>query len=422
MFSCTPSPTPSTTTTDTILPLFRQRRENVIKAMHAAGIDAAIVRAAPRQTRSRDTDYPYRQNSYFYYLTGLTEPDAALLLTTHSSPASTLFCQEKNPAREMWEGACFGPQAAQTLLGFDAAFPIHSLDATLTRRNLVPGDITAILDDMRSLKAAQECEHLRCAARISAAAHRRAMQMCRPGMHEYELEAELLYIFRRSGAQAPAYTSIVAAGKNACVLHYPAGSAVLREGDLVLIDAACESDHYAADITRTFPVSGRFSGPQRELYEIVLAAQQSAIHAARPGASFDTLHLAATRLLSQGLLDTGLLDARQHGNVDDVIENQAYTRFYMHKTGHWLGMDVHDCGAYTVCANGQHTPRLFEPGMALTVEPGLYIRPAADIPERYWHTGIRIEDDVIITPSGCEILSRDVPVSVSDIEQLMANR
>jgi Xaa-Pro aminopeptidase len=284
-------------------------------------------------------------------------------------------------------------------------------------------DLVAMLDEMRLVKDAYELDVMRRAAAISAQAHRRAMRACRPGMHEYELEAELLYEFRRQGAQAPAYNSIVAAGANACVLHYPAGNAVARDGDLILIDAACELDGYASDITRTFPANGRFSGPQRELYEIVLAAQQAAIDATRAGVPFDAPHQAAVRVLAQGMLDTGLLDAK-HGDLDAVLEARAYSRFYMHRTGHWLGMDVHDCGDYRERAAppdaaGSLPWRTLQPHMTLTIEPGLYVRAAADVPERYWDIGIRIEDDAIVTPHGCELITRGVPVLAHEIESLM---
>jgi Xaa-Pro aminopeptidase len=250
------------------------------------------------------------------------------------------------------------------------------------------------------------------------------MQTCRPGMHEYEIEAELLYTFRKRGAQAPAYGSIVAAGANACVLHYPAGNAIAREGDLILIDAACELDGYASDITRTFPASGRFTSAQREIYDIVLAAQYAAVDATRAGVSFDAPHEAAVRVLSQGLLDTGIIDRNKFATVDDVIAERAYQRFYMHRTGHWLGMDVHDAGDYRdanapLDDHGARAWRTLMPGMTLTIEPGLYIRAAADVPERYADIGIRIEDDAIVTASGCELTTREVPVDADEIEALM---
>ncbi|HTJ94936.1 MAG TPA: aminopeptidase P family protein, partial [Pararobbsia sp.] len=311
-------------------------------------------------------------------------------------------------------------------------------------------DVRTSIHEMRLFKDDHELGIMRRAARISAAAHRRAMRTSRAGVHEYELEAELLYEFRRQGAQSPAYGSIVASGANACVLHYPAGNAVARDGDLILIDAACELDGYASDITRTFPANGRFTGAQRELYSIVLAAQQAAIDATRPGASYDAPHEAAVRVLSQGMLDTKLLKADETGGLDDVIEKKAYRRFYMHSTSHWIGMDVHDVGDYfeplgatphgsmaeqssaathagpgaTSSANVPRgdTPRArrtLAPRMALTIEPGIYVRAADDVPEAFRNIGIRIEDDAVVTGTGCELLTRDVPVDIDAIEDLM---
>src|SRR5471032_3581316 len=250
------------------------------------------------------------------------------------------------------------------------------------------------------------------------------MQTCRPGMHEYEIEAELLYTFRRRGAQAPAYGTIVAAGANACTLHYPAGNTIVREGDLVLIDAACELDGYASDITRTFPASGQFTSAQREIYDIVLAAQYAAVDATRAGVSFDAPHEASVRVLSQGLLDTGIIDRNKFATVDDVIAERAYQRFYMHRTGHWLGMDVHDCGDYRERGAprdeaGALPWRTLQASMTLTIEPGLYIRPTEGVPERYWNIGIRIEDDAVVTADGCDLISRGVPAAAAEIEALM---
>ncbi len=272
---------------------------------------------------------------------------------------------------------------------------------------------------MRLVKDAGEVETMRRAARISAAAHARAMRACRVGMREFEIEAELLYEFRRQGAQSPAYPSIVAAGPNACVLHYPAGHAEVKDGDLVLIDAACEVDGYAADITRTFPANGRFTAEQRAVYDVVLAAQQAAMGEARPGRDFNAPHEAATRVLTQGLIDLGLLA----GSLDGALESKSFRQFFMHKTGHWLGLDVHDVGDYrepAAAKEGEERAwRVLVPGMVTTVEPGLYIRPAPNVDERFHHIGIRIEDDVAITADGCDVLSADAPKSPDDIEALM---
>jgi Xaa-Pro aminopeptidase len=447
------------------LDVYRQRRKRVLDALRAAGGGVAIIPTAPEVLRNRDADYPYRHDSYFYYLTGFTEPEALLVLDASAAqgePESILFCRAKNAERETWEGFRFGPEGAREAFGFDAAFAFDEVDAQLPRliadkpalhyalgasevfdgkvrhwldavraqgRSGVVApsavhDLMPLLDNMRIVKDDHELAIMRRAAAISAQAHRRAIAACRPGVREYELEAELLYTFRKHGAQAPAYGSIVAAGANACVLHYPAGNAVAQDGDLILIDAACELDGYASDITRTFPASGRFSPAQRELYDIVLAAQQAAIAATREGVSFDAPHQAAVRVLAQGLLDTGILDRDHFAGVDEVIEERAYTRFYMHRTSHWIGMDVHDAGDYRdrgvpTDEHGALPWRTLKAGMALTIEPGLYIRAAEDVPERYWNIGIRIEDDAIVTPTGCELLTRDVPVDADEIETLM---
>jgi Xaa-Pro aminopeptidase len=445
--------------------IYRARRERVLAALRASGGGIAVLPTAHEVMRNRDADYPFRHDSYFYYLTGFTEPEATLVLDADASngqPSSILFCREKNVERETWEGFRFGPEGARDAFGFDAAFPIDSLDkeisalladapalhyalgtsseldkqvrgwlATVRAQSrsgvTAPSkahDLLPVLDEMRLIKDAHEIAIMRRAATISAEAHRRAMQTCRPGMREYEIEAELLYTFRKRGAQAPAYGSIVAAGANACVLHYPAGHAVAREGDLILIDAACELDGYASDITRTFPANGRFTPAQRELYDIVLAAQYAAVEATRPGVSFDAPHQAAVRVLAQGLLDTGILDKTRLPTVDDVIAERAYQRFYMHRTGHWLGMDVHDAGDYrdhaaTRDGEGTRAWRTLQEGMTLTIEPGLYVRAAEDVPERYWNIGIRIEDDAVLTATGCELLTREVPVDPDEIEALM---
>jgi Xaa-Pro aminopeptidase len=284
-------------------------------------------------------------------------------------------------------------------------------------------DVRALLDEMRMVKDEHELDTVRRAARISADAHVRAMRATAPGRREFEIEAELLHEFRRRGSQFPAYGSIVAGGCNACVLHYRDNDAVLADGDLLLIDAGCELDGYASDITRTWPVNGRFSGPQRELYEIVLASQAAAIEATRPGRHFMEPHDAAVRVLAQGMIDCGLVQ----GSLDGALESGAYRRFYMHRTGHWLGLDVHDCGEYrepgAAAPDGGEKPwRVLRPGMVTTVEPGIYVRAADDVPAAYHDIGIRIEDDAVVTDGGCEIITRDVPKSVADIEALMRAR
>jgi Xaa-Pro aminopeptidase len=439
--------------------VYAKRRAAVLNHMRAQGGGVAIIQTAPEVMRNADADYPYRHDSYFYYLTGFTEPEATLVLVTGNQDQSILFCREKNEEREIWDGYRFGPEAAKAHFGFDAAFPINSIDSELPRLmanapalfyalgssstldariqnwlNAVRSqaragvsapssaiDIRTILNEMRLVKDDDEIAIMQRAADISAAAHARAMRISRAGLREYHLEAELLHEFRSNGSQSPAYGSIVATGANACVLHYRAGDAELRDGDLVLIDAGCELDSYASDITRTFPVNGKFSTAQKTLYEIVLESQYAAIAATRAGARFTDGHDAALRVLTQGMLDTGLLDKNKVGSVDDVIAGGQYRQFYMHRTGHWLGMDVHDVGDYRDPAPaGQDKPwRTLAPGMVLTIEPGIYVRPAPGVPEQYWNIGIRIEDDALVTAEGCEILTQKAPKTITEIEAVM---
>ena len=423
----------------------------------------AVLATAPEVARNSDSDYPYRHDSYFYYLTGFTEPESVLVLVAGSGEVaarSILFCREKNVEREIWDGFRHGPAAAKDRFGFDEAYPIAELDAQMAcllanvpalyyaqahnaafdaqvagwlkavraqSRSGVTAParthhLLALLDEMRLLKDESEQALMLRAATISGAAHLRAMRAARPGMFEYELEAELLYEFRRNGAQFPAYTPIVAGGANACVLHYSANNAQMRDGDLVLIDAGCEFDSYAADITRTFPVNGRFSEAQRSLYELVLRAQDAALAAIVPGRPYSDVHEAALKVLAEGMLDLGLLERARYGSVDNVLAERAYTAFYMHGTGHWLGLDVHDSGSYRDLARAEKPSRPLLPGMALTVEPGIYVRPAPGVPEQFWNIGIRIEDDVIVGESGARVLSGSAPKTVAEIETLMAER
>ena len=438
---------------------YAARRAALIAQMHAKGGGVAIIPTAPEVMRNRDADYPYRHDSYFYYLSGFTEPEAVIVLVAGKTNQTILFCREKNLEREIWDGYRYGPEAAREAFGFDAAFPVAALDAEMpklmadapalfyalgsaprldaqvqdwlqsVRMQARAGvaapsavhDVHVLLDEMRLFKDAEEVAVMKRAAAISSQAHRRAMQASRPGLREYHLEAELLHEFRRQGSQFPAYGSIVATGANACVLHYRASDAEIRNGDLVLIDAGCELDSYASDITRTVPANGKFSGPQKALYEIVLAAQDAAIAETRPGKRFIDGHDAAVRVLAQGMLDTGLLDKNKVGALEDVIEKGAYRQFYMHRTGHWLGMDVHDVGEYrdAVAAGDEKPWRTLQPGMMLTVEPGIYVRPEPGVPEQFWNIGIRIEDDALVTESGCEIITHDAPKTVADIEAVM---
>jgi Xaa-Pro aminopeptidase len=437
---------------------YAARRARLAAHMQPGAV--AVLPTAPEAIRNGDTEYPYRHDSHFYYLTGFTEPESALVLVAANgdTPArAILFCREKHPEREIWDGYRYGPEAARSAFGFDEAYPIGELDARLpallanapalyyaTASNAaldarVQGwikavreksrsgvtapstfyDLLPLIDEMRLIKDAQEQAIMLRAGEISGRAHARAMRAARAGIFEYELEAELLYEFRRNGAQFPAYTTIVASGANACVLHYIANNRRIEDGDLVLIDAGCELDGYASDITRTFPVNGRFSGPQRALYELVLAAQDAALKAIVPGQPYSAMHEAALRVLTQGMLDLGLVDKARYGNVEDAIADKAHGPFYMHGTGHWLGMDVHDVGAYRDLAQAGKPSRPLVPGMTLTVEPGIYVRPGAGVPEQFWNIGIRIEDDVVITDNGYRILTHAAPKSVADIESLV---
>lgn len=451
------------------------RRVQLAQRLRAQEIDVAIVPTAPTRQRNADSEHPYRHDSHFHYLTGFDEPQAWLVL--RSDGHSTLFCRPADPDREVWDGWRLGLDAAPDRLGIDEALPIDALDEQLplmlanqravgfpfgrypelqsrvedwlaaVRAKERVGvecptrlhDLHPLIAEMRLLKDADELTTMRRAAAISAGAHLRVLRYCaqqfRQGaasVAEYEIEAELLHEFRRHGAQSPAYPSIVAAGGNACVLHHPAGSARLAPGELCLVDAGCELDGYASDITRTFPAGGRFSGPQRDLYDVVLAAQRAAIEVTRPGHRQRDAHHAAVRVLSQGMLDLDLLSRELHGDVDAVIASAAYRQFYMHGTGHWLGRDVHDVGEYLSLDEDsieqpdgfggtvvKRPSRVLRAGMVVTVEPGLYVRPAAGVPERYWNIGIRIEDDAVLTDTGCELISRGVPVEPAEIEAWM---
>ena len=411
----------------------------------------AVIPTAAESIRNKDAHFPYRFDSYFHYLTGFNEPESVVVVIGGKPSRSILFCRAKHEERETWDGFRYGPEEAKTQFNFDDAFAIDEIDKILpqlienrdaiftpigiksnwdnkmmgwlnkTRSRAREGiaapasliDVREILDEMRLIKDPDELNIMRRAAKISAEAHVNAMLATRPEKYEYEIEAELLYHFKKNGSQFPAYTSIVAGGKNACVLHYIDNNAVLNDGDLLLIDAGCELDGYASDITRTFPVSGKFSGPQRIIYELVLDAQRAAMEATSRGNSWQMPHDAATKVLAQGFIDLKLC----HGSLDKVLENREYSRYYMHRTGHWLGRDVHDVGNYK--DDGQW--RSLEPGMVLTIEPGCYIRSAPDIPEQFWNIGIRIEDDAIVNQdSGCEIITSGVPKTINDIESLMS--
>jgi len=429
---------------------FRARRREVMQLM---GGGIAIVPTAPHQVRNRDVYFPYRADSDFHYLTGFPEPEAvAVLAPGREEGEFILFCRPRDRERETWDGRRFGVEGARQHFGADEAHPIGDIDTVLPRlledceRVFVPVgrlpefdmkvlhwvaeikervrtgvhapgeivDITHILHEMRLIKSAEELRLMRRAGRVSAEAHIRAMRACRPGMMEYEIQAELEYVFRSNGAAFPAYPPIVAGGRNALILHYDENRDPLGDGDLLLIDAGAEIEGYAGDITRTFPVNGRFSAAQREVYEVVLAAQREAISRVRAGNPWNAPHDAAVRVLTEGLIALGLLQ----GDVEEAIGADSYRRFYMHRTGHWLGLDVHDVGDYKV----DGLWRELEPGMVLTVEPGLYIPEDDDIDPRLRGIGIRIEDDVAVRRRGHEVLTAGVPVDPDEIEALMAER
>jgi Xaa-Pro aminopeptidase len=429
---------------------FARRRRQL---MRMAGDDAILVLpAAPERIRSRDTHYPYRQDSDLWYLTGFPEPEAVLVLIPGRRHGETLlFCRERDPGREAWDGPRFGPEGAVEAFGVDDAYPIDDLDEILpgllegrtrvyyhfgrdtefdlkligwlnrvraqVRLGAQPPheflELGHLLDELRLFKSRDELRLMRRAAEISMEAHRAAMRVAKPGLHEYVLQAELERVFRAAGAE-PSYNSIVGAGANACVLHYRANSAQVRDGDLVLIDAGAEYRGYAADITRTFPATGRFTREQRALHDLVLAAQAAALAQARPGVPYEAGHQAAVETLTEGLLRLGLLK----GKSARLVEEGACKRFYPHKSGHWLGLDVHDVGDYRI--DGES--RLLEPGMVFTIEPGLYVRPDdTSVPEKWRGIGIRIEDDVVITRDGHEVLTAGLERSADEIEAFMAS-
>ncbi len=426
-----------------------RRRRRLMETMGASGI--AIVPTAPVRCRNRDIDYAYRPDSDFHYLCGFDEPEAVMVLVPEREQGEfLLFCRERDPVREAWDGARAGLEGACTLYGADDAFPIGDMDDILpglieNRSSIYyamgfdaafdqrvigwvsrvreraraginpPAEFVAldrILHDMRLVKSREEVRTMRRAVDISADAHRRAMAMCRPGMYEYEVEAEFLYEMMRQGSRSVAYPSIVAGGDNACVLHYSQNSEVLKDGDLLLIDAGAEYEYYAADITRTFPVNGQFSPAQRAIYELVLEAQEAAIDQVRPGNTFDDPHRAAVEVIARGLIDLGLLKGRPR----QVIEKGRYQKFFFHRTGHWLGMDVHDVGDYKI--GGEW--RVLEPGMVTTIEPGIYIsRGERTVARKWWGIGVRIEDDVLVTKGEPEVLTSAVPKRADEVEALV---
>lgn len=431
------------------LAVHTRRRQELLNQIGAN--DIVIVPTSTVKSRNSDVDFQFRADSDFFYLSGFNEPDAVLVLIPgRASGEYILFCRENDPNREMWDGRRAGLEGAVEQYGADDAFPIEDIgdilpglmeerEKVFTNVGRYPEfdieilgwlnkikahansgkhapyelvDLNHLLFEQRLIKRQDEIILMRKAGKVSAVGHKRAMQRCKPGMYEYQVQAELEYEFRRLGSPYNAYPSIVASGENACILHYTENSAELRDGDLLLIDAGAEYGYYASDISRTFPVSGRFSGEQRALYNITLAAQHAAFAECQPGKTWDDPHQAAVRIIAQGLLDEKILS----GSLDEVLETSSYSRFYMHRTGHWLGMDVHDVGDYQVDGDW----RELEPGMVFTVEPGIYVAAAADVDSRWHNIGIRIEDNVLIRKQGHEILTSDVPTNPDEIEALMA--
>ncbi|WP_353570620.1 Xaa-Pro aminopeptidase [Candidatus Albibeggiatoa sp. nov. BB20] len=430
---------------------FAQRRQQLKQMMGEGGI--AILPTAPERVRNRDVHFFYRPDSDFYYLTGFAEPEALLVFIPNREQGEyLLFCREKDPDKELWNGKRAGLEGACELFGADDAFPITDIDDIIpnlmescqriyypmgsypefdhkitdwmnqlrqqARNGLAfPSEMTAldvILHEMRLYKTAGEIEALQKAADIAVMAHERAMQNCRIGMTEYELEADIYHEFIRNGSRSPSYPAIVGSGENSCILHYTENDGLLHDGDLVLIDAGCEYDYYASDITRTFPANGLFSEPQKQIYNIVLDSQLAAIEQAKPNNTWDDVYYATIEVITQGLVDLGLLV----GDVNQLIETKAFRQFYMHKAGHWLGMDVHDVGLYK--KEDQLIP--LQAGMVLTIEPGIYIPQQANVDPKWWNIGIRIEDDVLITKTGCRVLTEKLIKSVDDIERLMNSK
>jgi Xaa-Pro aminopeptidase len=429
---------------------FQQRRQDLMNHMEPNSI--AILASANGILRNGDSEFRFRQSSDLYYLTGFAEAQSVLVLIPGRAQGQCLlFCQEKDPLKELWNGKLLGPEAAIKELGVDDAFPIGDIDDILPgliegrervyyamgkdesfdhkvmewvkviRKKVrsgahPPGEFLVLdhlLHEMRLIKSKAEIDTMRESGQIAVRAHKRAMQVCKPGLFEYQIEAEFMHEFFRSGCRAPAYTSIVAGGHNACILHYNENNQKLQGGDLLLIDAGCEFEYYASDITRTFPVNGKFTPEQKAIYELVLKAQLDAIETVKPGNHWDDPHNMTVQVLTEGLVKLGLLK----GEVPALIESGAYREFYMHRAGHWLGMDVHDVGDYKI--DGKW--RLLEPGMVMTVEPGLYIAPNnMNVEERWRGIGVRIEDDVAVTRTGYEVLTAGLPKTVQEIESFMA--
>ena len=428
---------------------YSRRRKRLMDMMGDQSV--AIIPTAPVSIRNRDVEFSFRPESDFYYLTGYSEPEAvAVLIPDRHHGEYVLFCRERDEKMETWNGRRAGLEGACELYGANDAFPIEDMDDILpglledrdriyyTMGNNAPFDhrvlgwvnqvrkrirtgvkspdefisLNHLLHEMRLFKSRDEVSLMRKAAKIAASAHKRAMRICKPGMMEYQIEAELLHEFMLNGARSPAYPSIVGGGANSCILHYTENADELKDGDILLIDAGAEYGNYASDISRTFPVNGTYSREQRQIYELVLDANLAAIAEVKPGKHWNDPHDIAVSVLTEGLLSLGILK----GKLSALIKEQSYKKYFMHRTGHWLGMDVHDVGDYKL--DGEW--RNLEPGMVTTIEPGLYFQPHKGLSSKWWNIGVRIEDDVLVTRDGNEVMTRDVPKAVDEIEALMA--
>ena len=433
---------------------FQNRRNNLVDIL---GDGIAIISNSDESSRNRDCDYPFRSDSYFHYLSGFPEPEAVILIVGGNLPRSIIFCKPKEENKEIWNGYIYGPEEAAKQFQFDEAYSLNEIDKIAPRilKNYIPNkniycipsaipsnsgiktilniqswtnkknakndfcDLSKILDSMRRLKSEGEISIMQKSANIAAQAHIHAMNITRPGKYEYQIEGEILNQFAQNGARYPAYSSIVASGNNACTLHYVENNSILNNGDLLLIDAGCELESYASDITRTYPINGKFSSAQKDIYQIVLNAQKEAIKKVAPGNYFDEPHSAAIEQIVNGLIDLKILKASR----DEVFEKELYKEFFMHRTSHWLGLDVHDAGQYFDDPNemGKLKPVKFQDSNVLTVEPGCYIKPNTNTPKEFWGIGIRIEDDVLVTPSGNKVLSENAPKEIEDLEDAIGS-
>ena len=444
---------------------FQNRRESLGRRLGRNSI--AIISNSEESIRNRDCNYPFRSDSYFHYLSGFPEPGAVILIIGDARPRSILFCKSKDKSKEVWDGYIFGPEEAAKQFLFDETYPLEEIDRlapTILKKFkdecsdnplyfLLPSgkeiksllntehwtgqknienlkkwtnqkdiqnqcmDIREALDPMRYLKSKDEIDNMQKSANIAALAHIHAMRITKPGKYEYQIEGEILNQFMQNGARYPAYGSIVAGGSNACTLHYVSNTSILKDGDLLLIDAGCELESYASDITRTYPINGKFSPAQKDIYQIVLDAQKKAIGKVMPGNYFDDPHKIAVEVIVNGLIDLKILKASR----DEILEKELYKEFFMHRTSHWLGLDVHDAGKYIdgYSKEGKPKPVKFQDSNVLTIEPGCYIKPNTNVPEEFWGIGIRIEDDVLVTATGNRVLSADVPKEIEDLENII---